>query len=155
MEQGAETINVIKGLGWVKIIAQLQKQTLLQLQKNILLPNYKQYASTGYYYGPVFMPKQGKKKYQSNQHKNLWKLFVILAETNMTIANIGKASVVKLLIIDWNKNLVDFEWDLYINDQSCTLLWVRTSSKEMTALRNHIWKSWGDEAERSNFYPAS
>ena len=57
----------------VKIMAQLRKH--FPNCESIFSENYKQYASTGQYYGPVFMPKTRKKESRSNEH---WKLFVIL-----------------------------------------------------------------------------
>ena len=59
----------------VKIMAQLRKY--FPNCENIFSENYKQYASTGQYYGSVFMPKTRKKESWSNEH---WK-FVILKKS--------------------------------------------------------------------------
>ena len=60
----------------VIIMAQLRKH--FPNCENIFSENYKQYASTGQYYGPAFMPKTRKKETRSNEH---WKLFVILEKS--------------------------------------------------------------------------
>ena len=60
----------------VIIMAQLRKH--FPNCENIFSENYKQYASTGQYYGPAFMPKTRKKESRSNEH---WKLFVILEKS--------------------------------------------------------------------------